>query len=104
MGAEPVRELISIEEAQRLVVERLAQLEAERVPIERAFGRVLAEQAVATTDVPPFASSAMDGYAVRAADTETPPTRLAVVGRVAAGSPETKELAAGEAMAISTGG
>ncbi len=96
--------LITVEEAQRLVLDRLGSLAAERVPIERAYGRVLAEPAVATTDVPPFPSSAMDGFAVRAADTEPPPVRLAVVGRVAAGNPQSRALEAGEAMAISTGG
>ncbi len=61
--------LITIEEALRLVLERAKPLEAERVPIERAFGRVLAEPATAACDLPPFPSSAMDGYALRATDT-----------------------------------
>ncbi len=99
-----VRAAISIAEAQRLVLERVQPLEAERVPIERAFGRTLAEPAVSACDLPPFPSSAMDGYAVRAADTATAPLDLAVVGRVAAGSPSPQPLAPGQAMAISTGG
>jgi molybdopterin molybdotransferase len=99
-----VGELISITEAQRLVLERAKPLEAERVPIERATGRALAEPALAAVDLPPFASSAMDGYALRAADTASAPATLPVVGRIAAGGPATRPLAAGEAMAIATGG
>jgi molybdopterin molybdotransferase len=96
--------LISVAEAQRLVLERVKPLEAERVPIERAAGRVLAEPAVAAVDLPPFASSAMDGYALRSADTEDAPLTLPVVARIAAGSPAPGALEPGEAMAIATGG
>lgn len=96
--------LISVAEAQRLILERAKPLEGERVPIERAAGRVLTEAPAATVDLPPFASSAMDGYAVRAADTEAPPVTLPVVARIAAGSPAARALDAGEAMAIATGG
>ena len=97
-------ELIAFEEAQRIVLERAKPLEAERVPIERAAGRVLAEPAVAVVDLPPFPSSAMDGFALRAEDTGGAPLELPVVEEVAAGSPARRRLAAGEAMAISTGG
>ena len=97
-------EPITLEDAQRLVAERLRRLDPERVPIERAFGRVLAEPVAALCDLPPFASSAMDGFAVRAADTATPPVLLALVGSAAAGAPATVSVAAGEAIAISTGG
>jgi molybdopterin molybdotransferase len=62
---------------------------------------VLAEPARAAVDLPPFASSAMDGFAVRAADT---PGTLPVVARVAAGRPAPRALEAGEAMGIATGG
>jgi molybdopterin molybdotransferase len=99
-----VAELISVAEAQRLVLERAKPLEAERVPIERATGRVLAAAAPAVVDLPPFASSAMDGYAVRSADTVSAPVVLPVVERIAAGSPASRSLAAGEAMGIATGG
>ncbi|HEY8842728.1 MAG TPA: gephyrin-like molybdotransferase Glp [Gaiellaceae bacterium] len=94
-------ELLTMEEAQRLVLERVQALPAERVPIETAAGRVLAEPASAVVDLPPFASSAMDGFALRAADT---PGTLPVVARIAAGRPAQRELRAGEAMAIATGG
>jgi molybdopterin molybdotransferase len=95
--------LISVDEAQRIVLECAKRLDAERVPIERAAGRVLAEPVAALVDLPPFPSSAMDGYALRAEDTATAPTRLPIVARIAAGSPADRSLAPGEAMAISTG-
>jgi len=97
-------QLISVEEAHRVILERAKPLDAERVPIERAAGRVLAEPVSALVDLPPFPSSAMDGYAVRAADTISAPVRLPVVAGIAAGSPADRPLVAGEAMAISTGG
>ena len=97
-------DLISLQEAQRLVLEHVRRTELERVPIERAFGRVLAEPAVAVCDLPPFPSSAMDGYALRSADTATAPASLALRGQIAAGSPATRPLGAGEAMSIATGG
>ena len=97
-------ELISVAEAQRLVLERAKPLEAERVPIERATGRVLAQSAAAVVNLPPFASSAMDGYALRSADTASAPVVLPVVERIAAGSPASRSLAVGEAMGIATGG
>jgi molybdopterin molybdotransferase len=96
--------LVSLEDAQRLIVERLKRLDAERVPIERAHGRVLAEPVHAVVDLPPFPSSAMDGYALRAADTQSAPVTLALAGAVAAGAPAGAPVGAGEAMAISTGG
>jgi molybdopterin molybdotransferase len=99
-----VAELISVAEAQRLVLERAKPLEAERVPIERATARVLAQSAAAVVNLPPFASSAMDGYALRSADTASAPVVLPVVERIAAGSPASRSLAAGEAMGIATGG
>jgi len=95
-----VARLPGIDEALALVLERARPLEAEAVPISEAAGRFLAEDAHAACDLPPFPSSAMDGYAVRAADT---PGRLVVVGHSAAGRPEARVLGAGEAIAISTG-
>ena len=60
--------LLSVDEARRLILERVAPLPSERVPLAEAAGRVLAEAARATVDLPPFPSSAMDGFALRAAD------------------------------------
>src|SRR6266545_3533532 len=94
-------ELLSLAEAQGRVLERVSRLESERVGVGEAGGRVLAEDARAVVDLPPFPSSAMDGFAVRAADT---PGRLPVSARIAAGAPVAGPLRAGEAMAIATGG
>src|SRR5438132_7098969 len=69
-----------------------------------ALGLVLAEEIVADRDVPPFRNSAMDGYAVRAADVTTAPTKLRVTGEIAAGmAPPPGRVGAGEAMRIMTG-
>ena len=97
-------DLISIEEAQRIVLEHARPLEPERVPIERAAGRVLAEAAVAAVDLPPFPSSAMDGFAVRSADTAAAPVMLPLVGEAAAGTPFGSPLPPGATVRISTGG
>jgi molybdopterin molybdotransferase len=96
-----VAELLSLGEARAAVLERVVPLPAEPVALGESGGRILAEDAVATVDLPPFPSSAMDGFAVRAADS---PGRLVVVGSVAAGAPSTVGLRAGEAMGIATGG
>lgn len=93
--------LLTLEEAQAAVLARCAPLDVEGVPIESAAGRVTAATVTAAVDLPPFASSAMDGFAVRSADV---PGTLVVVGDVAAGMPAARALEAGEAMAISTGG
>jgi molybdopterin molybdotransferase len=93
--------LLTFEDALREILSRVLPLSGELVPLAVAPGRVLAEAARSAIDLPPFASSAMDGFAVRADDT---PGRLPVVERIAAGRPATRGLAAGEAMAIATGG
>jgi molybdopterin molybdotransferase len=97
----PVRKLVTIEEAQKLILERVARLPEESVPVEEAVGRVLTEAATASVDLPPFDSSAMDGFALRAEDT---PGTLPVSFRIAAGSPADRRLEPGEAMGIATGG
>ena len=94
-------DLLSIAEAQLLILERARPLPAEAVSLEDAAGRVLAEAAGAAVDLPPFASSAMDGFAVRTADT---PGRLTVVARIAAGEPAATAVESGQAMGIATGG
>jgi molybdopterin molybdotransferase len=97
----PVAELRSIQEAQQLILTRARRLDTERVAVAGAAGRVLAEAARAAVDLPPFPSSAMDGFAVRSRDT---PGTLPVVLRIAAGQPADRPLAAREAMGIATGG
>jgi molybdopterin molybdotransferase len=94
-------ELLSVNEALEAVLGRVEPLNAEPIGLAEAPGRVLAEDAGALVDLPPFTSSAMDGFAVRAADT---PGRLPVVERIAAGRPAPRALGAGEAMGIATGG
>lgn len=93
-------DLLTIDAALARVLARVRPLAAEDVDVRVAHGRVAAAPAAATTDLPPFASSAMDGYAVRAADT---PGTLVVVDQSAAGRPAERRLEAGQAIAISTG-
>ena len=84
MGGEPKR--ISIEEARRLVLAQVTRLEGEAVDLADALGRVLAEDAVAPNDLPPFDSSGMDGFAVIAVDTDDAPVALKVIGESRAGT------------------
>jgi molybdopterin molybdotransferase len=95
-----VSELLTIDEAIAAIVEHARPRSEEQVGVRDAHGRVLARDAVAAVDLPPFDSSAMDGYAVRSADA---PGTLRVVDQSAAGRPASRELAAGEAIGISTG-
>src|SRR3954447_310342 len=96
-----VGDLLTFEQAQALILERAVPLDPETVPLAAAAGRVTAAPVQAVVDLPPFPSSAMDGYAVRSADL---PGRLPIVARIAAGRPADRPLRAGEAMEISTGG
>ncbi len=89
------------DEALEAILSRVVPLPVEDVPLAEASGRVLAEPAHAVVDLPPFASSAMDGYAVRVEDVLG---ELRVVARSAAGRPAGRALRAGEAIGISTGG
>lgn len=75
----------------------------EVVPLERAAGRVLAQDVRADRDYPPFARSARDGFAVRSADVAEPPARLKVLGETRAGEPSRFEVGPGEAVEIMTG-
>ena len=99
--------MLSVEEALERVLGEFHPLEPERVPILEALGRVLAEDVYADMDIPPCANSAMDGYAVLAADTagagRRVPRRLRVVGDLAAGSVAETEVTPGTAMRIMTG-
>ncbi|HKG34881.1 MAG TPA: gephyrin-like molybdotransferase Glp [Solirubrobacterales bacterium] len=96
-------ELVEVEDARRAVLERVRALPAEQVPLREALGRVLAEDVVAPEPVPGFDNSAMDGYAVRAADTARVPVRLRLVGESRAGHPAEAAVGEGETIAISTG-
>jgi molybdopterin molybdotransferase len=90
---------IPIAEARRRVLEAVRPLAAQDVAVRDALGRVLAEDVASTIAVPPFDSSAMDGYAVIAG----PPGELEVVGESRAGLPATMSVGEGQAIAISTG-
>jgi molybdopterin molybdotransferase len=96
--------LISVEEALRQVLAHAERLPVEQVPLAQANGRVLAADLKALRTQPPADVSAMDGYAVRAADVATAPARLKVIGEVAAGRPFAQIVGPGEAARIFTGG
>lgn len=96
--------LLPVDEAVARVTRGLAALDAETISLNEAHGRVLAADLVATRDQPPFAASAMDGYAVRKCDVETVPVSLVVTGEVPAGRPFDRPVNAGEAVRIFTGG
>lgn len=95
--------MLSIEEAARQVLRGVAPLGPERVALADARGRFLAAPLVARFDDPAFDASAMDGYAVRAADVAEVPAPLAVKGESRAGEPSSRVVAAGEAARIFTG-
>jgi molybdopterin molybdotransferase len=101
-------QLVEIDDARRRVLASVAPLASETVPLGvAALGRVLAEDITAREPVPAFDSSAMDGFAVRAHDlagaSPSQPVALRVSGESRAGAPASEALAAGSAIAISTG-
>ena len=95
--------MVPLDDAIAHVLARCDPLAARLVPVADAVGLVLGGDVVATEAVPPFANTAMDGYAVRAADTGGAPVTLPVVAEVAAGHPAERALGPGEAMRIFTG-
>jgi molybdenum cofactor synthesis domain-containing protein len=95
--------VIELDEARSFVLERLTPLPSVRVSLEEALGCVASEPIVSTESVPGFRNSAMDGYALRAADTADGPVRLRVIGIVLAGDVPERHLETGEAMRIMTG-
>jgi molybdenum cofactor synthesis domain-containing protein len=104
----PIRETILLDEALRVIAEATPCLtRVERVPLERANGRVVSAAIVASCDVPPFARAAMDGYAVVAEDTfgagQYNPRRLRLVETVYTGQVPTRPVGRGECTEIATG-
>jgi molybdopterin molybdotransferase len=99
--------VISVEEASARILAEIRQLDPERVPLERALGRVCAEEIVASVTMPPWSNASMDGYAVRSADISPvlagTPVTLRVVATIAAGAFAPRALRRGEAMRIMTG-
>ena len=96
--------LMPVSEALALVLDGAVPLPEERIALDQAYHRVLARDVAALRTQPPQAMSAMDGYAVRAADADRVQARLKVIGEIAAGRPFERALKAGEAARIFTGG
>jgi len=103
----PASEMISVENARERILAFVSRLGVERKPLAEALGQVLAEDIVAPFDIPPLNNTAMDGYAVRAADTtgasETEPKQMRVVADLAAGYVLNTPVGPGEAVRIMTG-
>ncbi|MFQ5710282.1 MAG: molybdopterin biosynthesis protein [Candidatus Geothermarchaeales archaeon] len=103
------KELITIEEAQRLLQNtlKIKPPATETVDLYHATGRVLAEDILSPVDVPPFDRASMDGYAIRAEDSrgagENQPVKLRVVERIETGKKPSKHVHRGEAAAVGTG-
>ena len=100
--------LLSVEQARAGVFDAIdGPVGVESIATVDALGRVLAERAVAAVSLPPWDNSAMDGYAIRAADTagatEGEPVQLRVIGDVPAGAAPTREVEPGTAIRIATG-
>lgn len=99
--------MISADTALQIVLDNVAPLGVERIPILDALGRVLAENITSSRDIPGFDNSAMDGFAVRAADlakaSEASPVKLAIVETVGAGQMPTRRVSAGQAVRTMTG-
>jgi molybdopterin molybdotransferase len=97
--------LLPIDEVERILRERVMPVpETETVPLAAAYGRVMASDVTAPISLPPFDNSAVDGYAVRAADLDrAAETKLAISGRVTAGRAAAQALTPGAAIRIFTG-
>jgi molybdopterin molybdotransferase len=99
--------MISADQALQIVLENVAPLGAERMSILDALGRTLAENISSSRDIPGFDNSAMDGYAVRAADlakaSAASPVKLTIVETVGAGQMPTRRVGAGDAVRTMTG-
>lgn len=94
--------MISVDQARAALLNLVAPLAVEQVPLRQAAGRVLAQDVAATRTQPPFAASSMDGYALRRAEVE-PDAMFKVVGEAAAGHGFAGSLRAGQAVRIFTG-
>jgi len=107
MTAPTAVDLLSVEAARDAVLDGVAPVESERIRTSGALGRVIAETVVAAVSLPPWANSAMDGYAVRAEDTvvaaEDAPVQLRVIGDIRAGAAPAVEVRPSSAVRIATG-
>jgi molybdopterin molybdotransferase len=99
-----MKAMMTVEEAlARVIASGAPPLDEEKVALEQAYGRVLVRDLKALRTQPPFPNSAMDGYALRAADTAPAPTTLTVIGESAAGRAFEGVVGPGEAVRIFTG-
>src|SRR6202453_1797128 len=99
-----MKAMMTVEEAlARVIASGAPPLEEAKVALERAYGRVLVRDLGALRTQPPFPNSAMDGYALRAADTTSAPTTLTVIGECAAGRAFEGTVGPGAAVRIFTG-
>lgn len=100
-------DMLSVEEALEQILDLAQTLDSQNVDMLEAAGRVLAQDIVSDIDIAPFDNSGMDGFAVKAGDTQNAspehPTRLEVIGEIAAGEVFEGELQSGEALRIMTG-
>ncbi len=103
MGQEGVEKLVPLEEVQSTILNLCAALAPVELLLGAALGHVLAADVHAPGDLPPFANTAMDGYAVRSDDTSTAPVELSVIGVLAAGTAPTRAVESGTAIQIMTG-
>jgi molybdenum cofactor synthesis domain-containing protein len=107
MTAPAATGLLSVETAREAILADLEPVDTERVAAAAALGRIVAEPVVARVSLPPWANSAMDGYALRANDTasasDDAPARLRVIGDVRAGMAPTVTVGPGTAARIATG-
>lgn len=95
--------MIPVSEAIDIIKAKTGALGSETADLAGSVGRVLAEDIIADTDLPPFHRSQMDGFAVKAKDTKNAPISLKIVGESAAGKGWQHELKSGEAVRIMTG-
>jgi molybdenum cofactor synthesis domain-containing protein len=95
--------VISVEDAQAIILQNVAEGGDERIPLSEALGRILRQEVVADMDLPPFDRAQMDGYAMKAEDAFAVPAKLRVIGEVAAGASFAGTLSAGQAVKIMTG-
>ncbi len=95
--------MISVEEAKSTVFSSFSILGSEQIAVSNAFGRVLAEDIYSLVNQPPVAVSSMDGYAVRAIDVRTAPSKLRLIGESSAGSSFAGGVSGGQTVRIFTG-
>jgi len=107
IGKSAPRPLLTVAQARERILDQIAALDTEQVPLTEALGRVLAAEIRSERDVPPFANSAMDGYAIQASDVTRAsvahPVRLRVLGEIRAGAPPPAAVQPQTALRIMTG-